>query len=103
MTVMPELKPLKLLMGDILYMQKDHAEEVYLIKQGKVKLHIDINEFLEEDHQEIFATEMGDDGIKVQETRNVPFIAYTEGSYFGDADIFFNKFHLERDSTAITE
>lgn len=29
---MPELKPLKLLQGDILYQQKDHAEELYMIK-----------------------------------------------------------------------
>ena len=44
---MPELKPLKLLQGDILYQQKDHAEEIYLIKQGKIKLYVEINEYLE--------------------------------------------------------
>jgi len=30
----------------------------------------------------------------------VPFIAYIEGSYFGDTDIFQKGHHLERDSTA---
>jgi len=45
---MPELKPLKLLQYDILYQQKDHAEEVYFIKSGKVKLHIDINDWIQD-------------------------------------------------------
>ena len=49
-TVMPELKPLKLNIGDILYQQKDHAEEIYMIKSGKIKLNIDINDFLSEDN-----------------------------------------------------
>ena len=47
---MPELKPLKLNIGDILYQQKDHAEEIYMIKSGKIKLNIDINDFLSEDN-----------------------------------------------------
>jgi hypothetical protein len=37
--------------------------------------------------------------------RNIPFIAYLEGSYFGDSD-FLNDIHSEhnyRDGTAITE
>jgi hypothetical protein len=36
--ILQHLKPLKLLIGDILYQQGDHAEEVYLIKLGKIKL-----------------------------------------------------------------
>ena len=64
---------------------------------------MDINDFIEESSNEIFATENNEDGVKVREARNVPFIAYTEGSYFGDADIFINGHHFERDSTAITE
>lgn len=35
------------------------------------------------------------------EARNMPFVAYCEGSYFGDSDIFVKSNHLERDSTAI--
>ena len=30
--LIPELKPLKLLKGDILYEERDHAEEMYFIK-----------------------------------------------------------------------
>ena len=30
--LIPELKPLKLLKGDILYEERDHAEEIYFIK-----------------------------------------------------------------------
>lgn len=45
-TVMPELKPLKLLEGDTLYQQGDHAEEVYMISAGQIKLNVDIVDFL---------------------------------------------------------
>ena len=55
--VMPELKPLKLLEGDILYEQHDFAEEVYLIKNGKVKLLVDIVDFIIEENPSIFLTE----------------------------------------------
>lgn len=35
-------------------------------------------------------------------TRNIPFIGYIEGAYFGDVDIFReNVSHYERDSTAM--
>jgi len=34
--------------------------------------------------------------------RNIPFIGYIEGAYFGDTDIFINDVqHFERDSTAM--
>ena len=52
--VMPELKPLKLLQGDILYEQKDHADEIYMIRNGSVKLNVDITSFLLEDNNSIF-------------------------------------------------
>ena len=39
---------------------------------------------------------------KANETINIPFISYVEGSYFGDSDIFLpDTTRFERDSTAI--
>lgn len=100
---MPELKPLKLMQGDILYQERDLAEEIYFIKQGKVKLNIDIAVwFRDEDAHE--KEEEDDDEEEDEENRvkNIAFISYTEGSHFGDADIFGpEKFHA-RDSTAIS-
>jgi len=43
---MPELKPLKLFQGDVLYYQEEHAEEIYMIKEGRIKLHVDVTGFL---------------------------------------------------------
>lgn len=103
MQILQHLKPLKLLIGDILYQQGDHAEEIYLIKGGKIKLQVDIYEFIneQEEEQEIFADLDGEEPNKTQlNTHLVPFIAYIEGSYFGDTDIFQKGHHLERDSTA---
>ena len=99
--VMPELKPLKLNVGEILYQQKDHAEEIYMIKSGKVKLNVDINDFLSEENQGLFRSDVQEEGVTPTEARNMPFVAYCEGSYFGDSDIFAKSNHLERDSTAI--
>lgn len=55
--LMPDLKPMKLLKGDILYQERDHAEELYFIKQGKIKLHVDINFFLKFENQGLFDDE----------------------------------------------
>ena len=66
---MPELKPLKLNVGDILYQQKDHAEEVYMIKAGKVKLHVDINDFLSEENQGLYRLDDEEEGAPT-EARN---------------------------------
>ena len=40
------LRPLKVLIGEVLYYQHDHAEEIYMIKQGKIKLMLNIHELL---------------------------------------------------------
>lgn len=102
---MPELKPLKLLVSDILYQQKDHAEEIYFIKIGKVKLHIDIALELDsyKDHDDDKQLESNEnDALNEFHTPiNIPFIAYLEGSYFGDSDIFVQSSAQMRDSTAI--
>jgi hypothetical protein len=37
------------------------------------------------------------------ETFNLPFIAYVEGSYFGDSDIFFQEESSGRDGTAMAD
>jgi hypothetical protein len=67
------------------------------------------NRMTEEPQDEEFAADS-------QNERNIPFIAYTSGSYFGDADLFPSNtttrsdesnltLHstLNRDSTAITD
>ena len=98
--LMPDLKPMKLLKGDILYQERDHAEELYFIKQGKIKLHIDINYFdAGEEDEDFEELENSDAELDKQ---NIPFIAYVEGSHFGDVDIFCKEGSLIRDSTAIT-
>jgi len=105
MAILQHLKPLKLLIVDILYQKDDHAEEIYLIKLGKIKLQVDIYELLpqEEEDDAIWNQEEGDEKEEKEHPTNshlVPFIAYIEGSYFGDTDIFQKGHHLERDSTA---
>ena len=54
---MPELKPLRLLAGDVLYQEKDHADEIYMIKNGKVKLNVDISDFIIEENKSAFLHE----------------------------------------------
>jgi CRP-like cAMP-binding protein len=97
--IMPELKPLKLLKGDILYQERDHAEELYFIKQGKIKLHVDIKYFINERLEEESESENADD--ELNGPKNIAFIAYVEGSHFGDVDIFGKDRFYTRDSTAI--
>ena len=58
-----------------------------MIKLGKVKLNVDINDFLSEENQNIFRIDAQEEGL-ITEARNMPFVAYCEGSYFGDSDIF---------------
>lgn len=46
MSIMIELRPLRLQTGDVIYHNKDHGEEIYFISEGKVKLHIDVGPML---------------------------------------------------------
>lgn len=78
-----------------------------MIKIGKIKLQVDIYDLLpaDEDNEAIWANANGEDDGGVEsmpaaQQMFVPFIAYIEGSYFGDTDIFQSGRHLERDSTA---
>lgn len=111
MSIIIHLKPLKVVQDDILYQQRDHAEEIYFLKSGKIKLHVDISEFFDEPTTHARQTK---DFLVKEDTallefgwrvRNIPFIAYLEGSYFGDSDFLndFNSEHNFRDGTAITE
>jgi CRP-like cAMP-binding protein len=84
MFVLKLLNPLKVLVGEILYVQRDHAEEIYMIKSGKVKLLLETYELLGLKNLE---TEE-EDVAPNKRTHYVPFIAYTAGSYFGDTDVF---------------
>lgn len=46
---------------------------------------------------------MNEDNPEAVEPLNIAFIAYVEGSYFGDSDIFFQDENKGRDSTAIAD
>jgi len=107
---MPELKPLRLLAGDVLYQQKDHADEIYMIKNGKVKLNVDISDFIIEENKSAFLQdyisgnqEEDEEGKSVgYQDLSFPFIQYVEGSYFGDCDLLIPGLRVfERDSTAV--
>jgi CRP-like cAMP-binding protein len=82
--ILPLLKPMKVHAKDVLYNQGDHAEEIFFIVKGRVKLYYDLNE-------------------GIGEPNNVPFNLYVEGSYFGDADILVNEGRDGRDGTAEAE
>jgi CRP-like cAMP-binding protein len=56
--------------GEYLYLQKEHANEVYFILRGKVLLMYDLMT-----------------GTEVPKSFNIPFNMYIEGSYFGDSDV----------------
>lgn len=49
--MLPSLKPLKILAGDFLFQEDDFAEEIYLIKDGKVSLHKDCSSFISPDQR----------------------------------------------------
>ena len=68
---MPYLNPFKAFSQDMLYYQGDHPEEIFFILQGRVKLKYDITE-----------------GLAYEPKYNIPFNMYTQGSYFGDIEIF---------------
>eukprot|EP00347_Sterkiella_histriomuscorum_P001048 403373535 len=85
--ILPALRPIKLMPTDVLYTQGDHSDEIYFIKKGRIKLYIDVNE----------------NNPDAQEPLNIAFIAYVEGSYFGDSDIFFQDENKGRDSTAVAD
>jgi hypothetical protein len=71
-----------------LYSNGDHADEIYFIKKGRLKLFIDVNEENNEENE-----------VPIP----LAFNAYPEGSYFGDSDIDILGGTNERDSTAIVE
>ena len=106
---MPELKPLKLMEGDTLYQQGDHADELYMIQTGNVKLNVDVVDFLiteAHSHSVPVISSRGEESDDENTNADLsdlifPFIKYMEGSYFGDVDIFANGKRFIRDSTAI--
>eukprot|EP00347_Sterkiella_histriomuscorum_P004721 403359363 len=69
--ILPLLRPIKLEKSDVLYWRGDHAEDIYFIIKGSIKLYTD---------------------------KGYPFIKYTEGDFFGDSDTLLN---LARDGKAI--
>lgn len=89
--ILPALRPLKIMTSDTLYTSGDHADEVYFIKKGRMKMMIDVNEGILNEFEEELAP------------KEVAFICYPEGSYFGDHDIFFQDDNKGRDCTSIAE
>ena len=75
-----------------------------MIKQGTIKLSVDIFDFLLEDNTSMLTTKNDEDDDQQPLFKNLifPFIKYIEGSYFGDNDILVPGLRFfERDSTAI--
>ena len=71
--------------GEYLFVKKEHADEVYFILKGKVKLVYDLTEG------------------EVDKPYHIPFNMYVEGSYFGDSDVLADKTNDGRDGTAIVD
>eukprot|EP00347_Sterkiella_histriomuscorum_P013799 403363320 len=69
--ILPLLRPVKLEKGDTLYWRGDHAEDIYFVLKGAIKLYTE---------------------------RGYPYIRYEEGSFFGDSETLLN---LPRDGKAI--
>ena len=77
-----------------------------MLKQGSMKLNINVAEFLIDEDQSAFLTtinhEEQDSAKDIKKSLNFPFIKYLEGSYFGDVDILIPGLkRFERDSTAV--
>ena len=82
---MPKLKQMNFFAGEYLFFQNEHADEVYFILRGKVKLMYDLLEG------------------ETPEPYHIPFNMYVEGSYFGDSDVLADKFNEGRDGTALVD
>lgn len=63
----------------------DHADDIYFIFKGKVKLMFDMLEG------------------QTDEPQYAPFNMYVEGSYFGDSDVLGDHENEGRDGTAIVD
>lgn len=82
---LPKLKQMNFFAGEYLYIQNEHADEVYFILKGKVKLMYDLT-----------------DG-EIPKPYNIPFNMYVEGSYFGDSDVLADNEREGRDGTALVD
>ena len=88
-----------------------------MIKEGKVKLNVDISDFIyseEGDDQSAIRMTDGSDEIDGIGNSNgsyhgilklsFPFVMYLEGSYFGDSDVLTTgDRRYERDATAVAQ
>ena len=48
--IVHELKPINLGKNELLYQQNDAANEIYFIQTGKVKLYVDLNDYVLDEH-----------------------------------------------------
>jgi len=81
---LPNLKQMNFYSGDFLYHQWEHAEDLFFIRKGKVKLMYDLMEGLGQPYM-------------------IPFNMYAAGSYFGDSDLLADKEMEGRDGTALVD
>ena len=99
--LLPDLKPLKLFKGDLIYQEDDLASEIYLIKDGSVDLLKDCRNFMNLSTrssssriirtQTIISGKTTDEDLdQMSQDLNFPFIQYLEGSYFGDVEVILN-------------
>ncbi|CDW71963.1 cation channel family protein [Stylonychia lemnae] len=96
--VLPLLKNMKIYKGDTLYSQGDHADEIYFILKGSVIMHIDLHDpTINPSYQPKQKT--NEDEEDDDDSYNVPFNLYVEGSYFGDSDCLFQR-RLQRECMA---
>eukprot|EP00350_Pseudokeronopsis_sp_OXSARD2_P007643 CAMPEP_0170568242 /NCGR_PEP_ID=MMETSP0211-20121228/81038_1 /TAXON_ID=311385 /ORGANISM="Pseudokeronopsis sp., Strain OXSARD2" /LENGTH=145 /DNA_ID=CAMNT_0010890007 /DNA_START=1414 /DNA_END=1847 /DNA_ORIENTATION=+ len=69
--LLPQLKQVKIAKGDTLYWKGDHADEMFFILKG---------------------------GVKLYTSKGYPFMKFSEGEHFGDSDTLLDS---ARDSKAI--
>ncbi|KAL4438790.1 hypothetical protein ABPG74_013463 [Tetrahymena malaccensis] len=72
--LIPQLRPLKLNPGDIIWNQKDVSDSIYLLSNGRVN----------------YMKQVVED-IKTKERKSITFKTMINGSYFGEIDIIMDR------------
>jgi CRP-like cAMP-binding protein len=94
-----ELSPLHVDTKELVYYKGEESSKLYFIQEGRVNLSIDAKDFLVDTNLSKAAAERGEDMRKYEEDSIKKIIAYTQGGYFGDSEMFL-EIPTSRDSTA---
>jgi CRP-like cAMP-binding protein len=105
-----ELSPLHVDTKELVYYKGEESSKLYFIQEGRVNLSIDAKDFLVDTNLILLSTEInaykskaaaerGEDMRKYEEDSIKKIIAYTQGGYFGDSEMFL-EIPTSRDSTA---